>query len=168
MTDVVKVPAPDCVFIIRQNYVGSMLARTAFDNIVHAHLENHALGSLENVLNRHALEVLDVLESDVNGGSFRTYVRRRGDRVGAPDSAVRVEEIRAGASHVGLDTAAPYRHFASDVRAASARLEFVTTEVASGRACYFYGASTRGNTLLHSAGLEHRHIAVAAVRNPEK
>jgi len=40
--------------------------------------------------------------------------------------------------------------------------------VAAGRTVYAYGASTKGNTLLHCCGLDHRRIIAAADRNPEK
>ena len=42
------------------------------------HLEFYSLGSLEYLLDRHDMEVVDVSLNDINGGSFRVYVRNYG------------------------------------------------------------------------------------------
>jgi len=44
----------------------------------------------------------------------------------------------------------------------------VETEVVRGRVFHLYGASTKGNTILQFCELDHRLIAGAADRNPEK
>ena len=52
-----------------------MLENNAFDNIVHEHLEYYSLQSLEYLLNKHDLEVFDVEESKIHGGSTRYYLQ---------------------------------------------------------------------------------------------
>ena len=37
-----------------------------------------------------------------------------------------------------------------------------------GKKIYFYGASTRGNTLIQYYGLDRKYISAAVERNPEK
>ncbi|MBI5732377.1 methyltransferase domain-containing protein, partial [Candidatus Jorgensenbacteria bacterium] len=67
----------DGVFIIQMSYLPLMLSQNAFDNICHEHLEYYSLFSLENLLKRHNLEVFDVELNDVNGGSFRIYIKHK-------------------------------------------------------------------------------------------
>jgi hypothetical protein len=43
----------------------------------HEHLEYYSSSLLEALLNRHDLEVFDAELNDVNGGSFRVYVKHR-------------------------------------------------------------------------------------------
>jgi len=63
----------------------------------------------------------------------------------------------------------PYEAFAARITAICTKLTaFIDKEVAAGRTVYAYGASTKGNTLLHCCGLDHRRIIAAADRNPEK
>ena len=63
------------ICVIQQNYLPSMLESNAFDNIGHEHLEYYSLLSLEYLLGLHGLETFDVGLNDVNGGSFRVYVK---------------------------------------------------------------------------------------------
>jgi NDP-4-keto-2,6-dideoxyhexose 3-C-methyltransferase len=78
--DVKKIMKDDGIFIIQQNYLVGMLKQNAFDNIVHEHLEYYSLLSLNNLLEKHGLEVFDLEERFLNGGSFRTYISFKGKR----------------------------------------------------------------------------------------
>ena len=71
----------DGVWIIQMNYLGLMLENNTYDNICHEHLEYYSLFSLSNLLQRHNMEALDVELNDVNGGSFRIYVKHKGGKV---------------------------------------------------------------------------------------
>jgi len=80
VSDVAKLLHDDGIFVIQQNYLGLMIENRAFDNIVHEHLEYYSLNSLENLLNRHGLEVFHIELRKINGGSFRTYVAHKNKR----------------------------------------------------------------------------------------
>lgn len=170
LADIVKCLDPEGVFIIQQNYLVGMLEQTAFDNICHEHLEYYSLLSLENLLKRHGLEVFDVEERAINGGSFRTYIRFAGSKTPlSQGEESRVEAIRAKERQLGLDGRKIYEEFASRVKAIADKLySFVKEEVGKGKNVYVYGASTRGNTTLQFSGLDCRLIKAAAERNPDK
>src|SRR5712692_11876572 len=78
VADVVKVLAPDGVWVVQQNYLATMLEHNGFDNIGHEHLEYYALGTMNKLLGRHELEVFEVETNDVNGGSFRAFICHKG------------------------------------------------------------------------------------------
>jgi len=80
ISDIKKILDINGVFVIQQNYVVEMLKQNAFDNIVHEHLEYYSLKSLNNLLLRHEMEIFDLELSQLNGGSFRTYITFRGKR----------------------------------------------------------------------------------------
>ncbi|MDP3735723.1 MAG: class I SAM-dependent methyltransferase [bacterium] len=170
VADLASVLAPDGLAIIQMSYLPLMLSQNAFDNICHEHLEYYALGSLEFLLARHGLEIFDVELNEVNGGSFRTYVRHRGAR--APyttDGHERVAALRIDEVLLALETPAPYLAFASRVERVRAELvSFLAREVAAGKQIYVYGASTKGNTLLQYFDLDTRLIRGAAERNQLK
>lgn len=162
--DVKAVMAHDGVWIIQMADLKSMLDRTMWDNVCHEHLEYYSLCSLKNLLVAHGLSVVDLERNDVNGGSVRVMVQRADAR--ASWSVERLEEDERTDS---LDTMAPYAAFKRRVYEETTKLvSFVEVAVREGKSVYVYGASTKGNTLLQVAGLDHRHIVAAAERNPDK
>jgi len=149
----------DGLIIIQQNYVGGMIQQHAFDNIVHEHLEYYSLYSMERLLQRHGLEVVDVELNDINGGSFRTYIKHMN----------RVRQMRVMEQNMRLAKRETYMLYGMKVKQLSNKLHaFVKGEVDNGKKIYVYGASTRGNTLLQAAGLDNTLIKAAVERNPVK
>jgi hypothetical protein len=165
LSDVRKILDKDGVFIIQQNYLVEMLKQNAFDNIVHEHLEYYSLFSLENLLKRHGLEVFNVEKSDINGGSFRTYISNKGKRRAMKS----VINMRVKEKNMNLKSVRIYTDFAERVKNNKNILhKFVSNLVKINKKIFVYGASTRGNTLLQYYGLDNKLIKAAAERNPEK
>jgi len=157
--DLANVLDQDGLLIIQQNYLVGMLKQHAFDNIVHEHLEYYSLTSLEKLLHRHGLEVIDVEINDINGGSFRTYVKHMSN----------LKKMRYMERKMKLDTQWTYMLFALEVQRIKRKLlTFIKKVVADGKTVYTLGASTRGNTLLQYCELDHTLITAAMERNPEK
>jgi len=75
LEDIVSCLDKDGLFVIQQNYLVTMLEQNAFDNICHEHREYYSLGSLENILKKYGLEIFDVEQNSINGGSIRTYMK---------------------------------------------------------------------------------------------
>lgn len=163
--DVKKILKDDGIFVIQQNYLVSMIKQNAFDNIVHEHLEYYTLFSLSNLLKKHNLEVFDVEERVLNGGSFRTYIAFTGKR----RVSKAVEEMDKHEKRLGLDKKKIYIDFAKKIELNKIKIKkFIDKQISMGKAIYLYGASTRGNTLLQYFKLDNRHIKFAVERNPEK
>jgi hypothetical protein len=122
------------------------------------------------------MDVVDVTLNDINGGSFRVYIRHRdadpdafGDATYRQLAADRVHGLRTEETRLALDEVRPYTEFAFWVeRIKQDVVGFIRQAVASGQRVYVYGASTKGNTLLQYFGLDHTLITAAAERNPDK
>lgn len=170
VADVKKVLHPDGIFIIQMSYLPLMLSQNAFDNACHEHLGYYSLASLEKLLSRHGFEIFDVELNDVNGGSFRTYIRRAGSLVGNNRlGEKRIRKLREEEESLNLHKRQIYQVFASRVEDIRDRLtKFINEEVSLGKKVYVYGASTKGNTLLQYFNLDSRLITAAAERNPIK
>jgi SAM-dependent methyltransferase len=165
VADVAKVLAPDGIWVIQQNYALTMFELGAVDNVCHEHITYWTLAALEHLLHRHGLEVNDVLLSDVNGGSFRTVVSRRGSR---PVSST-VATQRQYETRFHLDRPEAWGKFALRVRAAFDDLRRLIDEInAAGQRCYIYGASTRGGTIWQAAGLSVQDLPFAVERQAAK
>ena len=161
----------DGLWVIQMSYLPSMLDQNAFDNICHEHLEYYSLMSLQPLLERHGLEVADVELNDVNGGSFRIYVRHQGSPVlrAREGSRLRVQEMEESEKTLKLNEAATYRQFDDRVRSLKQELRrFLETETQQGKRIYAYGASTKGNTLLQYFELHADLIPKVVDKNPDK
>lgn len=160
---------PNGLFIVQQNYLVGMLIQCAFDNIVHEHLEYYSLESFENLIRKHHLEVFDVEQTDINGGSFRTFIRLKGSKINRSGGLKRVKEMRNLEKKLFLDNTKTYFDFAKRVNKIRSSLKrFIVSQTRKGKKVYIYGASTRGNTFIQACGLDHKNIKAAAERNQDK
>jgi SAM-dependent methyltransferase len=163
--DIVRCLEPKGIWVVQQNYLVSMLKQNGFDNIGHEHLTYYSLHTMTQLLSLHDLEVFDVETNEVNGGSFRTYIARRG-KFEVHES---VKEMKKLETKLFSDKPSIYATFAKDIRGIRSQLrKFIGDEVNAGKKVYVYGASTRGNTILQYSGLDHRLIRKATDANPEK
>ena len=163
--DITKILKEDGIFVIQQNYLVEMLKQNAFDNIVHEHLEYYSLLSLNNLLEKHGLEVFDLELRNLNGGSFRTYIAFKGKR----KISKSVRKLERREKRLGLDKKRVYINFAKKIEKNKTKIvNFIKKENKKGKIIYLYGASTRGNTMLQYFGLNNKLIKFAVERNPEK
>ena len=162
--------APDGLWIDQQNYLGLMLKNMTFDNISHEHLEYYSFKPFKNLLSKHNLEIIDVEINGVNGGSFRSYIRKVGANVQPLlDADKRIAAIEASETELGLDTVEPYNKFYAHALKIRDRLrDYLISAKNNGKLIYLYGASTRGQCILQFCGLDNTIIKGAAERNPDK
>ncbi|MHA7646450.1 class I SAM-dependent methyltransferase [Nitrosopumilus sp. S4] len=166
VNDITKVLDQNGIWVIQMNYLVTMLENYSFDNIVHEHLEYYSLRSLENLLDRHGLEVFDLEINDVNGGSIRVFIKNKEAKY---EISSNVEKVRDYEKKIGLENIEPYNEFAKKIKNLKEQTKkLIKNEVKSGKTVYVYGASTRGNTLLQYYGLDKNLIKAAADRNPIK
>ena len=165
VSDIKKILHKDGIFVIQQNYLGLMIKYNAFDNVVHEHLEYYSLLSLENLLNKHNLEIFDLELSDINGGSFRTYISYKARR----SIEQSVNKLREQEKKIKLDSKKVYKDFAVRVKQMREKLHNLLVKLKKeGKSAYAYGASTRGNTLLQFCNINNQLIKAAVERNSEK
>ncbi|MEM1176962.1 MAG: class I SAM-dependent methyltransferase [Acidobacteriota bacterium] len=164
--------ADDGLWVLQMNYLGGMLENDTFDNISHEHLEYYSLFSLENLLRRYRFTVVDVEENDVNGGSFRCYIRKTAwveNRGADAPGAARVAALRQRERAAGFETREVYDRFAGRIAALRERLRRELEAVrAEGGRVGIYGASTRGLVALQYAGVDRGLVDFAVDKNPEK
>ena len=67
----------DGVWILEQSYFFSMIETLSFDTICHEHLLYLRLKDIDNLLMQTNMEVFDLELNDINGGSFRVFVKRK-------------------------------------------------------------------------------------------
>ena len=176
VSDVREVMQPDGLWVVQMSFLPLMLKQHDFGNICHEHLEYYSLQSLEFLLKRHCMELVDVELNDVNGGSLRAYIRNRSAKEGTfgdleyrQQAARRVQAFREQEAKMNLDQPQTYREFAAWIeRIKDDVAGFIKEQVSRGKKVHLYGASTKGNTMLQYFGLDSTLITAAAERNPDK
>ncbi len=168
--DIQKCLDADGLWIIQMNYLGLMLENNTFDNISHEHLEYYSLLSLTNLLQRHDLEVFDVEINDVNGGSFRIYVKHRGANIkGLPGNEDRLRNQKAYEEKKGFEDLKVYNEFTTQIEKSKNELmTFLSKETKEGKKIFIYGASTRGLVVLQYFGINNKLISGATDMNSDK
>ena len=164
------------LWIMQMSYMPLMLAQLAFDNICHEHLEYYSLSSLEYLLKQHDLKVVDVELNDINGGSFRIYIRKKNSDphrfATAPYrdvTQIRVKSLLEYEERLKLNDPETYTSWFKKILGLKKQtVAFIKSEKAKGKTIWGYGASTKGNTLLQFFGLDEKFIDAIAERNPDK
>lgn len=174
--DIDRVLDPEGLWVIQMSYMPLMLKQLAFDNICHEHLEYYSLQSLTYLLDRHNMKVVDCELNDVNGGSYRIYIRKNTADPTLFSSApyrdvaeYRVESVRAYEKTLNLQNPKTFMDFYAEVEALKQQtMDFIRAEKGKGKKIWAYGASTKGNTLLQWFGLDSTLIDGIAERQERK
>lgn len=165
VSGVVDVMHDKTVWDIQQNYLLPTMQLNAIDNFCHEHLEYYTLLSLEPLLARHGLEVIDVKTTMVNGGSIRTIVAKKG----AYEPRASVQEQRDIETAAKLDEVETYIKFGTVALSKVHELkELVDGLVKDGKRVAILAASTRGSTIWQACGFNETNIVYAIERNPAK
>ena len=176
LKDVSKVMDDDGLFVIQMSYTPLMIKQLAFDNICHEHVYYWGLASMEKLLKKAGLKIVDCQVNDVNGGSFRIYIKKKKTNVTSFATApyrdvcnVRVESLIKWEKGLKLDKEEIWLDFYNRIEALKKEtVDFIKAEKAKGKVICGYGASTKGNTLLQYFGLDNTLIDAIAERSHYK
>ncbi len=91
------------VFIFEAPYFVNLVGQLEYDTIYHEHLSYLSLRPLVPFFRKFGMEVFDVEQRDIHGGSFRVYVARRGQHVVTEDVQHLIELEKQTGVH-SLDT----------------------------------------------------------------
>ena len=174
--DIEAVLDDEGLWIVQMSYMPLMLQQLAFDNICHEHLEYYSLSSFEYLIAQHNLQIVDVELNDINGGSFRIYVRKSSSNdelfATAPYRDVaqyRIESILEYEKSLNLNDPETYTSWFEELLEIKREaVDFIKIAKSKGKTIWGYGASTKGNTLLQWYDLDSTLIDAIAERNPEK
>lgn len=176
LKDVVEVLDDDGLFVIQMSYTPLMLKQLAFDNICHEHVYYWSLVSLQNLMTESGLVIVDCQLNDVNGGSFRVYLKKQksditkfATRPYRDVCDIRIESILQWEDTQYLDSTTTWLNFYQGIEDLKKQtVDFIKEEKSKGKKICGYGASTKGNTLLQYFELDNTLIDAIAERSPYK
>ena len=176
LKDVSKVLDDDGLFVLQMSYTPLMIKQLAFDNICHEHVYYWSLLSLQKLLKKAGLKVVDCQINDVNGGSFRIYIKKNKSNITTFGTTpyrdvcnVRVDSLLKWEKGLKLDKEEIWLDFYNRIEGLKEQtVNFIKEEKAKGKIICGYGASTKGNTLLQYFNLDNTLIDAIAERSPYK
>ncbi len=174
--DIYDVLDDDGLWVMQLSYTPLMLQQLAFDNICHEHIYYYSLFNLKSLLEKHGFKIMDCQLNDINGGSFRVYIMKRGSNpkhlATQPYRDVcnfRISSLLAFEDTLHLDSVSTWKKFHDRINALRDQtVDFIKFKKTEGKTVWAYGASTKGNTLLQYFGLDHTLIDGIAERSPYK
>jgi SAM-dependent methyltransferase len=158
--------APSGLLTLEFPHIQRLLEGTQFDTIYHEHFSYFALSTVDRLMARHGLMVVDVEELRTHGGSLRLHIRHRAAGVAPSD---RVAEIEAAERAAGVFERATYLAFAE--RAARIKrdsVEFLEAARRDGKTVAGYGAPGKATTFLAYCGIGTDLLPYTVDRNPHK
>lgn len=168
VSDIAHILDADGVWVLELSYLPTMLLKRSYDTICHEHLEYYSLAPLERLLAEHELTVVDAKLNDINGGSFRVFVKHAGHLPG-PEAAERIQALRLLEFEQALDTQKPFEDFRTNIMANRTELQVFLNKCKKERkVVHGYGASTKGNTILQYCDVTPELMPMIADRNEAK
>jgi len=131
-----------------------MLDTNDLGNVIHEHIEYYSYQSLVNLLERNGLEIYQVRENDINGGSYQLYIQHLNEGSCEYEENCSVERYDTWKTNIDKNR--------------DETMNFLRSEVADGKKVYIMGASTKGNTIMQYYGLDSDVISGAAEIHPDK
>tara|TARA_B100000614_G_scaffold262915_1_gene301211 strand:- start:32047 stop:33321 length:1275 start_codon:yes stop_codon:yes gene_type:complete len=157
------------IWVFEQSYLPSMLSQNAYDTICHEHIEYYSLATIQHLLRKNGMEVVDVHLNDINGGSFQVYAAKRKAFKIQPEAEKRIQSLLEREFELALDSEEPFDAFKERVESNNKQLvDFLKQAKAEGKTVYAYGASTKGAITLQVCGITNELIKGCADRNPMK
>ncbi|MEV5830904.1 class I SAM-dependent methyltransferase [Spirillospora sp. NPDC052242] len=157
--------APAGRFVFEDPYLGDVLARSAFDQVIDEHFYFFAVGSVRDAVRRFGFELVDVEALPVHGGEMRFTVARPGRR--RPSAAVGAALAREDA--LGLAEPASLRRLAAGAERVRAELPALLRRLrAEGRVVAGYGATAKSATVTNYCGIGPDLVAFVCDSTPGK
>jgi hypothetical protein len=141
----------------------------------HEHIYYYSLFNIKTLLERNGFKIVDCTLNDINGGSFRVFIKKNGfeynfhTRPFRDVADFRIESLLEYEKTLKLDEVATWKNFHLNIDVLKDMVhDFIKTEKSKGKTIFGYGASTKGNTTLQYFGLDNTLIDAIADRSPYK
>ena len=166
--DIRKIMDDETILCIQMTYLGSMLESNIYDNIVHEHVAYYSLGSLEYLLNKVGLQILDAKIVESYGGSLRVIVRKAKKKPVLCTSKG-AKAIREYERTMDVNTTEGLKRFNErTILLRDFTRQLIDHIVAKHGKILALGASTKGNMICQFLGLTSQQIACALDNSDKK
>ncbi|WP_395340350.1 class I SAM-dependent methyltransferase [Ningiella sp. W23] len=145
------------VFVIQAVSLLSLLSKNQFDHFYHEHTCIHSLSSLNNILKKHNLKVIDIEDVDVHGGSFIASLALNNSDYEISEKVTKYaqKELDEGLKDIGT-----YMSFGQRAKDIASHLKQLLIELnAQDEVIFGLGAPLKSSTFLNFADIDSSLIA---------
>ena len=159
----------DGVIVIQFSaYLVPLIKNVQFDHIYHEHFSYFSLHTMRKILEKFKLEIFDVDELHVHGGSLRLYIKKVGKNQKVIHSK-NLDKILKNEEKFGITRKETYEKFQSQILEKKINIwKFFITAKKSGKKIACYGAPAKGNTILNYCQIGKDFIDFTVDKNPVK
>ena len=166
--NVKRLLSDDGVFIIEVPYAINLIKKREFDTIYHEHLSYFLVKPLLKLFESEGMEVKDVEENQIHGGSIRFFVAKKSNRR-LPLNLKRIEMLLGREEKEKMYSEKTYFDFANELLEIKIDLLTLLSKLSKeGMKIGAYGASAKGNTLLNYSGISSDFVGFIIDDTPEK
>lgn len=166
VADVKSALAPDGMWCIQLSYLPLMFKNMNFYDICNEHLEYYSLHTLQNLMARHHLTIVDATTNGVNGGSARVFITHDEAR---PTPSSNFKKLYDEEERLNLYDSATYHQFYKEMTTLKDKVQnYLGYKKNLGKTVLGLGASTKGNVLLQFFGITKETMPAISERNPDK
>ena len=166
VADIKSSLAPQGTWCVQLSYLATTIETLNFYDVCHEHLLYYSLRTLNYLMERNGLKIVDASLNDVNGGSLRIFVVHADD---ARQATPALQKLQEAEKALGLSDIATYERFgAAILQLKKTVLDFIQKERTTGGLVIGLGASTKGNVLLQYFNITKEMLPAISERYPEK
>jgi len=163
-----KITKDDGIIIIQFSaYLPTLILNKEFDTIYHEHFSYFSLLSLKNIFENLKLEIFDVEELDIHGGSLRLYIKHLENKNIEIKNSV-IEKINQE-KEIGLDKISTYEKFQSYVEEKKKEvIKFLEEIKSKNKIIVGYGAPAKACTFLNVCDMSKNDLPFTVDKNTYK
>ena len=158
---------PDGVIIIQFSaYLIPLIKNGQFDHIYHEHFSYFSLTTIKQILKKFKLEIFDVEELNVHGGSLRLYIKKIGE---TKKESKNLKKLLKKEKEFGITKKETYRNFQNQILEKKISIwKFFSVAKKENKKIACYGAPAKGNTMLNYCQIGKDFINFTVDKNPAK
>jgi methylation protein EvaC len=135
---------PDGRLIFEDPYLGDIVEKISYDQIYDEHAFYFSVLSVRHLISEHAMEVVDVQQQNVHGGSMRYIIGHKGSHPVSPSVTKQMEKERC----LGLDRRKTFDAFRKNVEQSRDRLRRQLHDMKKeGQRVVGYAATSKSTTV---------------------
>ena len=150
MENVQMLMADNGIFIFEAPYLASLIRMVEYDTIYHEHLSYLSVKPLVSFFRKFGMEIFDIEQVEIHGGSFRAYVGYKGQR----EVSDIVDKVIMEEENTRLYSMEKLSEFANKVKQNKKELQSLLFSLKNaGKSIVGVSAPAKGMTLLNYCGI---------------
>jgi len=165
VSDISNILHPNGIWVMEMYYLPTLLKFNAYDSICHEHITYLTLDHIDYLCKKNCLKIFKVSLNSMNCGSIRYFICHESAKFKTDFKSIqkckKTEKI--------LKDDKCFSNFKEKIQLLSKKLNLIVNNlIKQKKTIHIYGASTKGNILVHYSKLNKKNINFAADRNPLK